>query len=293
MKKGFTLVELLLVMSILGVIIMIVIRHQTILNYRNIYAGYEKKATEDVVHATNLVMIKNPALSSYIDIAKNGTAINTPADCASGELQCLRAFFSTVIKGNPCGNAGEAACTTGEAFNVCSRLGDDKAGDESGNGSCRGGNKYQKPNGTDLTAPSIGLRMKNGEIIMFGDGTDETNTDCTTDPNVPCFFIYVDMNGKKGPNTYKQDRYRFKLYKDYVALDDSVDVPYFNIYAMTPEEQQCFSEIEAKYLSIRHSSPNDDLVTCFNAAQPITKNIMNKCKNTQGHNFPSCSNLKP
>ncbi len=280
MKKGFTLIELLLVMSILGAIIMLVIRHQTILNYKTIYAGYEKKATEDVINAANLVLIKNPGLKNFSAIANDYDKINVASltGCGSGGGQtagsCARDFFKTAIRGNNCDSL-EACKIGGVQFSTCKSLGSTKApDDEPGNIDCRNTLNPSAMKYSDVNSPTKGIRMKNGEVIMFSEAGLKITT--CNDSTIPCLFAYVDMNGKKDPNTNGQDRYRFKIYKNHVERDDAVDIVYVNTNALTIDEKQIWDQMSLLYL--QNKDANNVFTQCFKSNQWSAKATVSACK---------------
>lgn len=300
MKKAFTLVELLLVMMILGTILGLILNTKLV-NYRRVYMGYQKKATEDVTSAVNLVLYRYPSLKNFsglvgtTDWATTITNANLTAneDCGvpgkSTPDSCIRAFFKSAIKGTPCNSAVE--CKIGVNFHTCQYSyaplknmpqayatnvcgNDGKPADAAANGKLT----YSVTDNTTWESPNIGMRMKNGEVIMFKAGP--TSCDDTGDKH--CFMIFVDMNGAKGPNIYGQDRYRFFVDSTNVIHDDSTDIAYVNPNGLSDEEQAIYDEmrnINTACTAAGSSMSNEckRFNICYNKYWVIPKSLVEKC----------------
>ena len=300
MKKGFTLVELLLVMMVLGAIIMIVVTNQNILNYKRIYNSYQKKATEDVLNATNLIRYQFPDLRSFADITSRFNVVgNNPAGnplvpgCGAGAVvnTCIRGFFQTAIRGgtvcDSADNNPNNRCKEGRVFHTCAAT--NIANLENGvydNNACGNNNFLTFNNGIAMGAPgainvsvnnnpTIGLRMKNGEVIMF----ESVSGNCD-DSNIPCFIVFVDMNGSKSPNIYGQDRYRFFVYRNNVVHDDSNDVAYVNDKSLTDAERTILRSMRQANLNCTGPGANADcqaFTRCFKGHAYSAKSQVTSC----------------
>ena len=278
MKKAFTLVELLLVMMILGTIITLVITNQRILNYKRIYTGYQRKATEDVTNAANLVLYRNPSMKNFGKLIEGSNwknVVSSPnfysSDCsktAKSAERCVRAFFKTVMKGKECDSP--SACI-GTSFHTCETAYKKDTG-------CPASSRFGGiPIGD--TASSVGLKMKNGEVVMFQEAVSGHCDEST----IPCFIVYVDMNGAKGPNLYGQDRYRYYVYKNDVVQNTTADVAYVNPNGLNEEEGKVLEDMQMLntqcVAAADTASPQcKDFIQCFNKYSFAAKSQVYKCK---------------
>ncbi len=316
MKKAFTLIELLLVMMILGTILGMVL-HKKIINYKKVYNGYQKKATEDVINATNLVFYRYPSLRNFetlIDGPNWNQKINN-ANLNSGCRNvgttpdtCIRAFYKSALKGKECDTLAD--CRLNINFHTCENTyaeynampsatpyvsNDCNDTDIEGNPNSK--LSYPNPNFDSNIAvdpvnnplliswnqPSMGIRMKNGEVIMFS----VKNAICNAD-NPDCFMVFVDMNGAKGPNLYGQDRYRFFVdYQNNVKHEDNSDLAYINPNGLSDEEVKILDEMRnlAVVCNAKKSSDTgytvcQNFLSCYNKypADVLAKSQVEACQ---------------
>ncbi len=278
MKKAFTLVELLLVMMILGTIIMLVITNQRILNYKRIYTGYQRKATEDVTNAANLVLYRNPSMKNFGKLIEGDNwknVVSSPnfysSDCsttATSAEKCVRAFFKTAMKGKECDSPSDCI---GTSFHTC----------ETAYNKASGCTNFLNFSGTPIndTNNSVGLKMKNGEVVMFQQVGPQS---CVGDN--PCFIVYVDMNGAKGPNLYGQDRYRYYVYKNDVVQNTTADVAYVNPNGLDEEDTKTLEEMQILNTKCVTSTREECkyFIQCFNKYSFAAKSQVKKCKGEYG-----------
>ena len=184
--KGFNFVELMLVMAVLGVIVALTFPIlKNIKDDDDVYRAYMKKATQDVTDALSMALIKNRFVRDVSYLEKDGI-VNNLYEGTGGVG--TRDFLNSAIGGKIC--AGTA---------------------------CMKSLPYKKTDtgtGKDLAEDAPGIILGGSAALMVDkkDGTDDIYA-----------HIYVDMNGNKSPNQLCKDRYRFILYKDRVALDESID----------------------------------------------------------------------
>ena len=99
--KGFTFVELMLVLLVLGIIIMLTIPLlKNLKDDQKIYRAYMKKANQDVTDAVSMAFIKNSALTGFDKLGNIGWADNA-ADYDANSLG-IRTAITTAVNGKLC-----------------------------------------------------------------------------------------------------------------------------------------------------------------------------------------------
>ena len=216
-KKGFTFVELLLVMLVLGIIISLTLPIiKGIKDDDDIHRAYMKKANQDVSDAMNMISIKeNKFKGMYMLEGNKLAAVNANY---SYDAKGLRNLFNAGLGGLKCGECSEAdrsKCYLNATNNLVQCIisaPDFKVGNTAAG---------IKTNGT----PGIVLGGKPVMIFQLNDYNagnqvkcSYNNTGKSKDEKVyGCLFI--DMNKDKGPNEFCKDRYKFVIYNDRIAME--------------------------------------------------------------------------
>ena len=204
--KGFNFVELMLVMVVLGVIITLTLPLlKNIKDDDDIHRAYMRKANQDVTDALAMSLIKNRYVRDISRLGKINTNFTNSTYLNAGETTPtalgMRYLFNTAIAGAECGTtSGDIKIKTYEDADCLSNF------------------VFKTEDGSTsvtLTDETPGIVLPGNAVMLFDDSViDEVNGIYG--------HIYVDMNGNKAPNTLCKDRYRFILYKDRVALDESI-----------------------------------------------------------------------
>ena len=190
--KGFTFVELMLVLLVLGVIIMLTIPLLSNLKDDDkIYRAYMKKANQDVTDAVSMALIKNRLFTGFDKLGSisGGTGTADYRANSSG----IRTALEVAIAGKECTGYSNSA-------NV------EPCVDNS--------NKLVISESKTLTNDTPGLILSGKSVMMF----EYAYEDATTTKEATYGFIYIDMNGNKSPNELCKDRYQFELYKDRAVM---------------------------------------------------------------------------
>ncbi|MCQ2958154.1 MAG: prepilin-type N-terminal cleavage/methylation domain-containing protein [Candidatus Gastranaerophilales bacterium] len=199
-EKAFTFVELLMVMLILGIIITLTMPLlNNLKNDEDIYRAYMKKAIHDVTDATNMVFIRERYLTDFSENSLNKLCSiygctnladkyhDCNADCSSH--QGLRAVYNLLaVPGAVCYGIGEDDCFSA------------------------GITPMVQDGGNNLP----GIKNGSKSVMQFLYNPQDTNGDGVIDTFGE---IYFDVNGNKAPNQLCQDRYKFIIYLDKVAMD--------------------------------------------------------------------------
>ena len=103
--KGFTFVELMLVLLVLGVIIMLTIPLLSNLKDDDkIYRAYMKKANQDVTDAVSMALIKNRLFTGFDRLGNIAAGVNTAGYTATAEG--IRTALSVAVAGTNCEGTG-------------------------------------------------------------------------------------------------------------------------------------------------------------------------------------------
>lgn len=227
MKKGFTFVELLLVMLVLGIIISLTLPIiKNIKDDDDIYRAYMKKANQDVTDAINMISIKEnlfrgfemlkkayePGDPNYNNIRRN---LSYYIDANANDTRCntMRNLFNAGLNTFECGTCHNAADTS-----RCYKPSNNAASP------CISNWKDAGTLNTDLSEqPGLILGGKPAMIFLYnyndGTGCDPDNMTCGTNNDPIYGYVFVDVNKDKSPNECCKDRYKFIVYNDRVAME--------------------------------------------------------------------------
>ena len=219
--KGFTFVELLLVMLVLGIIISLTLPIiRGIKDDDDIHRAYMKKANQDVTDAVNMISIKENKFRGF-EMVKNAYASNCTTPQAGSSRTALTEAKYISTGADNCGNtlrnlfnAGLNTFECGTCRNVATNCYKDK--DNKVLPCITTDFKYKNAAGTPINEGIIaqpGLVIGGKPVLIFLYDYDDSGDEPTYG------YIYVDMNKDKGPNEYCKDRYKFIIYNDRVAME--------------------------------------------------------------------------
>ena len=198
--NAFTFVELLMVMLILGIIITLTMPLlQNIKDDREIYRSYMKKAIHDVTDATSLVFLREKYLTDF-------TANSLNKLCSIYDCTNAGSKYENCSVGGSCANSTglraiyNLLAVPGAECTVAGGAGVEK---------CFADATAMPDDATSLP----GIKVGNKTVMQF-----QYNPDPPANPTT-FGFIYIDVNGNKKPNIPCQDRYRFIIFADRVAID--------------------------------------------------------------------------
>ncbi len=183
--KGFTFVELMLVLLVLGIIIMLTLPLlKNLKDDSKIYRAYMKKANQDVTDAVSMALIKNRAFTGFnalrplADLPAGMAGYTNDADGAG-----IRTALSVAVAGRDCEGTG---CLTNNP----------------------------------PVADAKGLILPGKSVMMFEYNKVDEQKDAAGNVTQEATYghIYIDMNGDKSPNEDCKDRYTFVLYNDRAVM---------------------------------------------------------------------------
>ena len=171
---GFTLAEVLITLSILGVVAAISIPN-IIHHYKErVLVTQLKKAYAEVSNAVEIARVMNPNIVSFGGgnfRTYVAPFLNVKKDCSGNQTNCM-----------PVNNyKAPYKHQSNSAYCLCNR----------------GGNV----DGNYCYMYTFKLILKN-DVLLFGYGNSSGN------------YLYIDVNGAKGPNKYNYDLFEFKFDKD-------------------------------------------------------------------------------
>ena len=214
--KGFTFVELLLVLLILGVIISLTLPIiKNIKDDDDIYRAYMKKANHDVTEAMNMIFIKMPRFTG-MSMIEDGTIQNyAGSENFTKDSNGLRNIFNVGLNTFMCGTCIAYDKDEDEDENSLYNKTTCILTDEGNPATCM-------PNDKKFTGDHLdnqpGLVLGGKPVWVFEYAYQAKGADNDYGDDI-YGFIYVDMNKDKKPNELCKDRYKFVIYNDHVAMD--------------------------------------------------------------------------
>jgi len=198
MKKGFTLAEVLITLGIIGVVAALTIPSMVAKHQERERIVKLKKAYGTIQTAFNTAQFERGDLNTWAD----GTTGTTGSD-----NQAVYDNLSPYLKiGKNCGIANNRDCFPDRV----------KWLSDSSKETLMRTNLYKfvLNDGTAIAwhFPHAGVSMPG----HLGGGPVDTITKCTE--NITCGYIYVDVNGMKGPNTYGKDVFQFIIFSGTKAV---------------------------------------------------------------------------
>jgi len=181
--KGFTLAEVLITLMIIGVVASIVIPGLIADTQQAEYKTAWKKSYSDLNQATKMIMLDNGG-----DLYK----------LCLDDYDCIRAQYQGYLN----------------YTKSCSQ--------SQGLGNCFTNNPIKTLNNStyNISSYASGLILANGTQIVFDQGAQQIgNCWGTGDINGACGYIYVDVNGNKGPNVIGKDLFKAILYLKKISPD--------------------------------------------------------------------------
>lgn len=185
MKRGFTLAEVLLVLSIIGVVSALTIPTLVQKVYNDQYKAALRKTYSNLAQATSRIA------------TDNGGTIKALCQQTSSDSDCWKDYYKKYF-------VFTKECSEGTNLGNC----------WPNMGGGKGANylSIDSPAYTSWWQWNSGAVLSDGTLVAFQ--SSESGL-CTATSQ--CFHIFIDVNGLKGPNTFGKDVYYIKVFENSIS----------------------------------------------------------------------------